>query len=141
MPELSIESNGRIENTAVYYNGEQLGGVRELMLNLEENGTFDAILTYTDENGQVVTRNVMSDLLEGLQTRDPSFSREEAESMRLLTIASEGDIESTIVSIDGNEQFGIVSLYLHLKAPPETTFRAEVTYREDADRLTTESIF
>lgn len=141
MPELSIESNGRIENTAVYYNGEQLRGIKELMLSIDENGTFDTILSYADENGRQFTKNVMKDMLEGLQTREPSFSEEEAQSMRLLTISSEGDIESTIVSIDGNEQFGIVSMYLHIVAPPESTIKAEITYRENDGTMTTEGLF
>jgi hypothetical protein len=76
-----------------------------------------------------------------LQTREPAFTEDEARHMQLLTVESDGDIESTVVARNGEEQFGIVSLYVHLKAPPEDDFKAEITYREDDGRTTTEGVF
>jgi hypothetical protein len=139
MAEFSIESNGLIEKTAVYYNGEQLRGVKEVMLNLDENGTFDAVIQYATANGTLVSKNVFLDFLEGVQTSEPSFTEEEARQLTLIMVSSDGDIDSASVFINNEEQFGIVSLFIHIKPPSE--FRAEITYREDDGRLTTEGVF
>ncbi|MCO6466413.1 MAG: hypothetical protein J5I53_07350 [Bradyrhizobiaceae bacterium] len=141
MPELSIESNGLLETTAVYYNGEQLRGVRELLLNIDENGTFDAILQYKGSDGQMHTKNVLQEYLDNVATGEPSFTEEEAQSLRLLTIDSDGSLENTIVALDGEQQQGIVSLYVRIKAPPEIEFTAEITYREEDGQLTREGVF
>lgn len=141
MAEISIESNGRLENTAIYYNGEQVSGVKEIMLNIDENGSFDAILSYTGDDGRVYSKNVLIDFMDKLQTREPAFTEEEAASMRLLTVTSDGSLETTTVVRDGEEQSGIVSLFVDIKAPPETIFKAEITYRESDGQLTTEGVF
>jgi len=159
MPEFSIESAGLLPRTAIYYNGQQLRGVKEVFLNLDENGTFDAIIQYEGRDEQIYTKNVMTDYLEQVQLSEPLFTEEEARSMTLLTVDSDGDIEATTVAINNEEQFGIVSLYLHIKAPtapegglfgffggkkdiPERPqFKAEITYREEDGRLTTEGVF
>lgn len=141
MPELSIESNGLLETTAVYYNGEQLRGVRELLLNIDENGTFDAILQYKGADGQMYTRNVLQEYLDNVATGEPSFTEEEAKSLRLLTVDSDGTLNNTIVALDGQEQSGIVSLYVHIKSPPEVEFVAEITYREEDGMQTKEGVF
>jgi len=141
MPEISIESNGRLDNTAIYYNGEQVSGVKEILLNIDENGSFDAIMSYTGEDGRVYSKNVLVDFLDKLQTREAAFTEEEAASMRNLLIASDGTLETTTVVLDGMEQFGVVSLFVNIKAPPETIFKAEITYREENGGLTTEGVF
>lgn len=159
MPEFAIESNGRIEKTAVYYNGEQLAGVREIFLNLDENGAFDAIIQYQGEDGQMYVKQIFSDYLEMVRTREPSFDEEEAQSLHLLMVASDGDINTTGVFIDDVEQTGIVSLFVHMKPanntssgirgffggrpdiPEATEFKAQITYRNDDDSLSTEGIF
>ena len=46
MRTISIESNGRLEKTAVYVNGEQVTGIRELLLSIDEEGTFNAIVSF-----------------------------------------------------------------------------------------------
>lgn len=141
MPELSIESNGLLETTAVYYNGEQLRGVRELLLNIDETGTFDAILQYKGADGEMYTKNVLQEYLDNVATGEPSFTEEEARSLRLLTVDSDGVLENTIVALDGQVQEGIVSLYVHIKAPPEIEFTAEITYREADGTTTREGVF
>jgi hypothetical protein len=45
MRTISIESNGRIEKTAVYLNGEQITGIKELLLSIDEEGIFNAIIS------------------------------------------------------------------------------------------------
>lgn len=162
MASFSIESNGRIENTAIYYNGEQLGGVRELLLNLDENGTFDAVLQYEGTDHVMHTKQVFLDYPEKIRTTEPSFTEEEARELRLLTIESDGDIENTLVTLDGQPLEGIVSLLVQIKAGPgesgtgglrglfsgrsahhreEQLFRAEATYRNEDESLSTENIF
>jgi len=159
MAEFSIESNGLLPNTAVYFNGQQLREVKEIFLNLDEEGTFDAIIQYGGRDGEVYTKSIFNDYLEELQVTSPLFTEEESRQLTLLTVASDGDIESTYVVINGVEQSGIVSLYVHIKAPTEVEgglfhffdgkkdisdrpeFKAEVVYREENDRLTTEGIF
>ena len=160
MAEFSIEGNGRIERTALYFNGQQLDGVREVFVNVTEDGEFDVLLMYTGADGQSYTKNVFTDYLDNIRTEPPGFSEEEAQSMNLLTVSSDGTLESTIVLRNNEEQFGIVRLYVHIKAPsvqesgglrswfggmksiPERAeFVAEITYREDNGELTVESVF
>ena len=159
MPEFTIESAGLLPRTAIYYNGQQLRGVKELFLNLDEEGVFDAIIQYEGRDEQIYTKNVMVDYLEQIQLSEPLFTEAESRSMTQLTLNSDGTIESTIVAINGEEQSGIVSLFLHIKTPtapegglfgffagkkdiPERPqFKAEITYREEDGRHTTERVF
>ncbi len=160
MAEFSIEGNGRLEKTAVYYNGEQLDGIRELFLNLDENGTFDALMVYEGADARLYTKNVFTDYLENVRTEPPGFTEEEARALSMITVISDGDIGNTVVLRNNEEQFGIVSVYVHIKAPslpegrglraffggskniPEATeFKAEIVYREENGSLTTENIF
>ena len=159
MPEFSIESNGLLPRTAVYFNGQQLKEVKEIFLNLDENGTFDAIIQYEGGDGEMYTKRVFSEYLERVQTTSPLFTEEESRSLTLLSVHSDGDIESAMVAINNQEQFGIVSLYVHIKAPSEESgglfdifkgekdipehpeFKAEIVYREEDGRLTTEGVF
>lgn len=139
MAEFSIESNGRIEKTAIYYNGEQLRGVQEIVLNLDENGAFDAVLQYMGSDKTVHTKQVFTDYLDDVQTMEASFSEEEAQSLRLLSVHSDGAIEGSSVFINNEEQNGIVRLYVHIKINEE--FKAEITFREEDGTLTTEGVF
>jgi len=109
------------------------------VLNLDENGAFDAVIQYGLTNGDLVTKNIFVDFLEGVQTSEPSFTEEEAKHLTLLTVTSDGDVTSASVFVNNTEQFGIVSLYLHIKPPSE--FKADITYREDDGKLTTEGVF
>jgi len=160
MPSFSIESNGRIENTTIYYNGEQLGGVREIFLNLDEDGTFDAILQYVGSNGETYTKQIFNDHLERIVVTEPTLTEEEARSRRLLTVDSSGDIEDTLVLLDDEPLDGMINLLVHIKGnatsgergikaffktknevPEKEEFRAEATFREDDDSQVTERIF
>lgn len=120
MPELIIESNGRLDKTAVYLNGEQLAGVREILLNLDEEGTFDAMITYKGGDGELYIKSIFSDYLTALQTTEPSFTEEEARMLESITIDSDGDIEDTIVAWNDEELDGIVSLFVHIKGEAES---------------------
>ncbi len=160
MAEFSIEGNGRLEKTAIYYNGDQLDGVKEVFLNLDENGAFDAIIMYTGSDEKSYTKNIFVDYLENVRTEPPGFSEEEARNLSLFTVISDGDLAQTTILRNNEEQNGVVSVYVHVKAPsvpqggglraffggqkeiPEhTEFKAEIVYREDNGDLTTEGIF
>lgn len=160
MTTLTIESNGRIEKTAIYINGEQIAGIKELFLNLDEDGTFDAIIQYEGTDKQIYNKGVFTDYLENLKTREPSFSEEEADELNMLTIESDGEIENTIVSINEEEVEGLVNVLVHIKAgtPKEgsgimglfksksdategAVFKADATFRNEDDTLETERIF
>src|SRR5687768_1779073 len=158
MPSFSIESNGRLEKTAVYFNGEQLGGVREVFLNLDEDGTFDAVLQYVGADGETYTKQIFNDHLERLVTTEPGLTEEEARTRRLLTIDSSGEIEDTMVLLDDQPLDGLTNLLVHIKGSAKAggiraffktkheltdreEFRAEATYRNEDDTLTTERIF
>lgn len=158
MATLGIESNGRLEKTAVYYNGEQIGGVKELYLNLDEMGSFDAIIQYEGTDKNTYTKQIFVDHLTNVQTRAPSFTEEDARDLQLLTVESDGDIESTSVFINDDMEDGIVSLFVHIKAgtspggiksmfslkkelPEHPEFKAEITFRYDDDEVETENIF
>ena len=157
MATFAIESNGRLEKTVVYYNGQQLGGMKEVFLNLDEDGTFDAILQYEGTDKQIKTKQIFDEYLENLKIVEPSFTEEEAAELHLLTVDSDGDIEDTIVSIDDEELDGIVSMFVHIKSaenkngisaffskdkiPAHMEFKAEITFRNEDDTLETEEIF
>lgn len=157
MATLSIESNGRLEKTAVYYNGEQISGIKEIFLNLDEDGTFDALIQYEGSNKHIYTKNVFTDYLDNLRTVEPSFTEEEAKSLRLFTIESDGDIDETYLFINDEEQAGVINLFLHIKGaenksglramfnknniPDTVEFKAEITFRNDDESIETENIF
>jgi hypothetical protein len=159
MKEFSIESNGTLEKTALYYNGEQVGGVRQLMLHISEDGSFDTILVYEGTDKNIYTKNIFTDYLDNIKKVQPTFTEEEAQYLRLLVVQSDGNIENTMVYIDDQPQDGIVDLIVHIErgdAPPATgfsifkrqagpttgaSFRAEIQYRNVDDTLSTEMIF
>ncbi|MGE5478999.1 MAG: hypothetical protein ACM3U1_01070 [Chloroflexota bacterium] len=157
MATFTIESNGRLDRTAVYFNGEQLGGLREVFLNLDEEGTFDAIIQYKGTDGNVHTKQIFTEYLSNLQVVEPTFTEEEATSLRALTIESDGDIEDTILFDNVGQLEGVVSLFIHIKAGdtpggiatlfstkkvPETTeFRHDIAYRNEDGTVETEGVF
>lgn len=158
MAVLSIESNGTIELTAVYYNGQQVGGLSELFLNLSEDGTFDAVISYTGIDGNEYLKNPFTDYLDNIKYREPSFTEEEARQLHLLTIESDGDIENTTVYYDDEVVDGLVNLFLHIKSPKKSKssisslfkrektiegaiFKAIFTFRYPGDVIKTEEIF
>lgn len=158
MPTLAVESNGTIEMTAVYYNGKQIAGVRELFLNLDEYGSFDALIVYKDNSGVETIRNPFTDYLDNIEFKEPSFTEEEASSLHLLEIESDGDIQNTLVYYDNQPLDGLVNLFLHIKAPvvkkslissllgkgkyvENVEFKATFTFRYEDGRIETEGIF
>ena len=158
MPSFSIESNGRLEKTAVYYNGEQLGGVKEIFINLDEDGTFDAVIQYEGTDKEIHSKQIFSEYLTNAKFVEPSFTEEESELLREITIESDGLIENTSV-FEGEEIIdGIVSLLIHIKGtenkkglssifsksnsiPDTPEFKAEITFRNEDDTLETEDFF
>ncbi len=157
MATLAIESNGLIEKTAVYYNGEQISGVKELFLSLDEDGTFDAFIQYEGSDNNLYTKQIFSDYLENIKIIEPTFTEEEALELHLLTIESNGDIDDTVVFYDEEPLEGIVRLFLHIKGTSKPsgftklfkskdvtdkpTFKTEITFRNENDEYETETIF
>ena len=158
MATFSLESNGRLEKTAVYFNGEQLGGIKEVFVNFDEDGTYDAILQYEGTDKVLYTKQIFNEYLDNIRIVEPTFTEEEAKQLHLLDIESSGDIESTIVFYDGKTLDGIVSMFIHIKAaqsknsiksffsskqniPEYVEFKAEITFRNDDDSVETENIF
>lgn len=158
MATFTIESNGRIEKTAVYFNGEQLGGIKEIFLNLDEEGSFDAILQYEGTDKQIHTKQLFTEPLMAIRTVEPTFTEEDAMSLVSLTIESDGSIENTVVIIDEEVMEGIVSIFVHLKGAENKTgirnifsgktyipnipeFRTEITFRNEDGTLDMEAIF
>ena len=155
-----VESNGRIEKTAVYYNGEQLGGVKEVFFHISEEGDFDAIIHYRGVDNQDYSRTIFEGTLPAIKVVEPTFTEEEAMQLRSIEIQSNGQLEDTIVYLDEEEQFGIVSVLIHIKSPTteqksgitgifskkkvlsgSAECMAEITYRNDDDTIETERIF
>jgi hypothetical protein len=158
MREFSIESNGSLEKTALYFNGEQIGGVHQLMLHISENGDFDTIIVYEGTDKQMHTKNLFSDYLDNVKKVTPTFTEEEAQFMRLLTVTSDGSLETTMVYINEEPQDGVVDLLVQVQRgaqaqrsfttmfkKPEVgetpVFRAEVQYRNEDNSLSTELVF
>lgn len=157
MPELVIESNGLIEKTAVYYNGDQLSGIKELFLNMDENGTFDAFIQYEGADKVLYTRNIFSDSLPNVKTSEPTFTEEEAMELQQLSIVSDGEIENTELFWNEEELDGVVSLFVQIaaskqqskglssvfskKQQADVTCKAEITFRNEDESIETEVVF
>ena len=158
MPELSIQSNGRLAKTAVYYNGEQLGGIREFYLNLEEDGTFEAVLQYVGIDKEFHTKQIFSEHLDNIKVTNPSFSEEEAGQLQAITIDSDGEVDDTGLWLNDEELEGVISLFVHIKTPEKKKSRvgnifgsknengteicrAEITFRNEDETTETEIIF
>jgi hypothetical protein len=158
MREFSIESNGSLEKTALYVNGEQIGGVHQLMLHISEDGDFDTIIMYEGTDKLMHTKNLFADYLDNVKKVPASFTEEEAEFMRLLTVTSDGSLDTTLVYINEEPQEGIVDLLVQVQRGSQAdrsftsifkkaeigdspVFRAEVQYRNEDDTLSTELVF
>lgn len=158
MAELTIESNGRLEKTAIYFNGEQVAGLKEIMLSLDEDGSFDAIIQYKGTNDEIYTKQIFIDNLEYLKVVEPSFTEEEASQLQAFTVESDGDIEDTYLYLNDEELDGVTNIYLHIKSNTNTDkslsslfgmkkeVQAEVcdlniTFRNEDESLETEKIF
>jgi hypothetical protein len=150
MREVSIESNGSLEKTAVYINGEQIGGIHQMMIHISEDGDFETILVYEGTDKQMYTKNIFVDYLDNIE--------EDAQYLRLMLIASDGELANTVVYINEEEQMGLTDLIVQIQRgeqaqksltsffkkqePAERpTFRAEAQYRNEDDTLSTELIF
>jgi len=157
MPTLAIESNGRLEKTAVYYNGEQISGIKELFINIDEDGTFDALIQYDGTNKQIYTKNIFLEYLDNVKVIKPVFTEEEAKFLQLFTIESNGDLDDTYLYLNDELLEGVVNLFIHIKGvenknglrkllnknniPDTIEFKAEITFRNEDDSLETERIF
>lgn len=160
MRTISIESNGRIEKTAVYVNGEQITGIRELLISIDEEGTFNAIISFVNTAGTLITKQIFTDDLSQLQRREAAFSEEEAMDLRSLAIESDGSLENTSVFVNNEFMEGIISVMVHImidgqqksnsmfsrifsknSSPVETRFVSEIVLRNPDGSELYESIF
>lgn len=157
MATFTIESNGRLEKTALYFNGEQIGGVKELFINMDENGTFDAVIQYEGIDRKIYNKSLFVEYLSNIKISEPSFTEAEAAELHRLTVESEGNIESSTVLFDDDELEGIVSVFIHIKAtgnkeglrtlfakkeiPEQPQFKAEITFRNEDGTLETEEVY
>jgi len=114
MRTISIESNGRLEKTAVYVNGEQVTGIRELLLSIDEEGTFNAIVSFVSTSGILLTKQVFTDDLSQLQRREVAFSEEEAMDLRSFAIESDGTLDNTSIFMNNEFIDGIISIMIHI---------------------------
>jgi hypothetical protein len=157
MAVFAIESNGRLEKTAIYHNGEQIAGIKELFINMDEDGTFDAIVQYEGTDKEIRSKSIFENYLDKVKVSEPSFTEEEARHLQLFAIESSGDIEDTMLFLNDEPLDGVVSVYVHIKAvksesgffsklssnntPDHVEFKAQITYRNEDDSLETEDIF
>ncbi|MFZ9976737.1 MAG: hypothetical protein ACO3GR_01455 [Candidatus Kapaibacteriota bacterium] len=114
MRTISIESNGRLEKTAVYVNGEQVTGIRELLLSIDEEGTFNAIVSFVSTSGILLTKQVFTDDLSQLQRREAAFSEVEAMDLRSFAIESDGTLDNTSIFMNNEFIDGIISIMIHI---------------------------
>lgn len=153
----AIESNGLLEQTACYINGKQLGGLKELYINIDEAGIFDAIIQYEAEDKQIYTCRLFNVDKCNIKTVQPSFTEEEASQLILFEIESDGTLDNTTFYFNNDELSEVVSLFIHIKAvtgdlgikhlfkepiiSDKPIFKTEIVFRNDDDTLSTETIF
>ncbi|MCX8055291.1 MAG: hypothetical protein N3A67_06465 [Ignavibacteria bacterium] len=145
MPTFSISSNGRLEKTVVFYNGEQLTGLKEIYININEEGNFEAIIQYQGTDKKTYVFNIFEDYLINLKTTESTLTDLEFENLVTLTIESDGNLENTSVFIDDEYQEGVVSLYVHIKGADNKDgirkFLSSKYYIPDTPELYSEIIF
>ncbi len=160
MRTFSIESNGRIERTALYLNGEQLSGINELFIHVDEDGIFDAVIEYVGSDGQTRVKQLFGDYLDKLKVASPSFTEEDARYLQLLTVESSGDMSDTVLYYNDVPLEGVVDILVHIRKgesnssglftslikgkkniPDDETFRAEIMFRNEDDSLELETLF
>lgn len=159
MATFAIESNGRIEKTAVYFNGEQLAGLKEILVHIDEDGTFDAIVQYLGTDEKMHIKNIFQDNLTNVKVQQPSFTEEEAKTLTQLVIESDGTLEETYLILNGEELDGVVNVLVHIKSNKmkesgikamfgaekaavfNADFKSEITFRNEDDSLDTDRIF
>lgn len=158
MPTFAIESNGRLEKTAVYYNGQQLGGVKEIFLNFDEDGTADAVIQYEGTDKKIYTKNVFTEYFDNVRFVQPSFTEEESQELQLLQVESDGTIENSSIFYNDEKLEGVVELFIHIKGsqsknsihkyfslkkyiPDHIEFKADITFRNEDNSIETESVF
>lgn len=158
MPTFAIESNGRIEKTAVYYNGEQLGGIKEIFIHIDENGAFDSVIQYEGADKVLYTKDIFKDYLTNIKVVPPVFSAEEAKYLQLIEFESEGSLDHTTIFYNNESLIGVVNIFIHIKSNNNTDgvnsifslkrkvntlaeFKAEITFRNEDDTIETERIF
>ncbi|NBO70714.1 hypothetical protein EBV26_09570 [bacterium] len=115
MRTVTIESNGRIEKTAIYINGEQITGIKELLIAIDEESNFNAIISFEDNIGNVHTKQLFTDDLSSLKRKDPTFSMEDSEYLQSFTIESNGDLQETSLFIKDEFIEGVISILIHIK--------------------------
>ena len=156
MPTFAIESDGFLENTAVYYNGKRLSGIKEIFLNMDEEGTFDAYIQYEGTDGETRVRNIFTEYLDEVKTADYTNYGENLNS-RILEIESDGDIESSTLYYDDEPLEGVVRLFVRIKGTArksgilsklfgkddveKTIFENEIVFRNEDGSLEKESLF
>jgi hypothetical protein len=149
MRTLDIWSNGLIHQTILCFNSQQLVGVREFLLDLNEDGTFRVLINYEGADGEFRVKNPFTDHLVSLRTT--SLADDDV-PRSVLTIESNGTIESTAISFNQQELSGVVSLLIYMRRVREGVihwlrhgdrdeFVSEITFREADGRLTQEVLF
>jgi len=159
MRTITIESNGRLERTAIYVNGEQVTGVRELLISIDEEGTFNSIISFIDGRGIQVTKQLFTDDISQLQRKDAAFTSEESSQLQSFSIESDGELEQT--SLFMNDEFveGVISIMIHIKietSQPSSSlfslfkkhrnvhqnlFQTEIVFRNSDGTQSVETIF
>lgn len=149
---LEIRSNGRLETTTLHLNGEQLVGVRELFIDLKEDGTFDAWLTYENADSQTLSKRLFSEYLEKLRVA-PAGEVTAPLAPRSLVIEGDGEIADTTIALDNERLDGLVELFVYLRRAQgggfwkwkregeHDEFMATATFRNEDGTLDHDTLF
>lgn len=159
MRTITIESNGRLERTAIYINGEQVTGIRELLISIDEEGTFNSIITFIDKTGIQSTKQLFSDDLSHMKRIEASFTTEDSHQLQSFTVESDGDLEQTSLFMNNEFIEGVISVMIHLKIETqqpsssllsifrkkqlihENFFQTEIVFRNSDGTQSVETIF
>ena len=159
MRTITIESNGRLERTAIYVNGEQVAGVRELLISIDEEGTFHSIISLISGSGIQVTKQLFTDDISQLQRKEAAFTSEESFQLQSFSIESDGDLEQTSLFMNDDFVVGVVSIIIHIRIETsqptkslfswftkhrnvhENVFQTEIVFRNPNGTHSVESIF
>jgi hypothetical protein len=158
MARLTIQSNGRLENTKICYNEEQISGVKKLLIMIDADGTFQFMLQYKGTDGLDYTRDPFAQHLDRLHVVGAEIGDDDPyDSMHEIVIESDGVLDNTYVMRDGNTEEGIQDLFILIekaeseaglvrslfgkKERVESKVQAHATYLDEDGELVTENLF
>ena len=110
--EITIYSDGKLSNTLIKIDDYVINFVESLIIDIDENGKFIAIIDYKAHHSNLIhTKNLFSEELE-----DADFYKHNIDFYKgeKITLDSHGSVDTTEIYIEDKLQENVSSLYVHI---------------------------